>query len=336
MEISRRNFIHRSSLAAAVIPLAGNLNLSGSEISSDFETVPVCPNISREDDFKFNIFSKALQWLEVKEMVDRVAEMGFDGIDLMVRSNGQILPERVEDDLPKAVEIAEKAGISVKMLVTAINNSDDQFTARILKTASDLGIRNYRTNWLFYDDAKTIDENLAIVQNTLTGLAQLSEKYRISCDYQNHSGKYTPNSYFGASIWDLYAVLKNIRSPWLGSQFDIMHTVVEGAYSWETDFKLIAPYIHSIALKDFRWSKNQAKWFTENVPVGEGMVDFKKFLGLVKRFNVKCPVSVHYEFPLGGAERGSKIVSMDKTEILSRMKQNLVTLKRYFSEEELL
>jgi sugar phosphate isomerase/epimerase len=336
MKISRRNFIYKSSLATAAIPLVGNVSLLGNGTQNELTSNLLFPDSRVAESFEFNVFSKALLWLEVNEMIGRVAEMGFDGIDLVVRPNGHILPERVEDDLPKAVETAKKAGISIKMLVTAINNPDDPVTERILRIASSLGIRNYRMNWLFYNDLKTIDENLSIAQDTLSKLAKLGEKYKISCDYQNHSGKYTPNSYFGASIWDLHQVLKNINSPWLGSQFDIMHTVVEGAYSWETDLRLIVPYIHSLALKDFRWSKNQVKWFTENVPVGEGMVDFRKFLGLVKKFNIKCPVSVHYEFPLGGAERGSKIVNMDKEEILSKMKQNLATLKRYFSEEGLL
>ena len=41
---------------------------------------------------------------DYNEMSKVVAEMGFDGVDLTVRPQGHVLPERVEADLPKAVE----------------------------------------------------------------------------------------------------------------------------------------------------------------------------------------------------------------------------------------
>ena len=44
---------------------------------------------------KIHIFSKHLQFLIYKDMAEAAAEMGFDGIDLTVRPNGHVLPERV-------------------------------------------------------------------------------------------------------------------------------------------------------------------------------------------------------------------------------------------------
>ena len=85
------------------------------------------------DAFKISIFSKHLQWLDYNEMSKTVAELGFDGVDLTVRPQGHVLPERVEADLPKAVEAIDKAGKKVYMLTTAINNADDPVTEKILK-----------------------------------------------------------------------------------------------------------------------------------------------------------------------------------------------------------
>ena len=114
-----------------------------------------------------------------------------------------------------------------------------------------------------------------MIHGKLEKLAKLNEKYSISGEYQNHSGDYGSGIYFGAPIWDLAAALKRINSPFLGSQYDIYHATVEGANTWPVGLKLISPYIRSIDIKDFYWSKKDGKWISETVPLGEGMVDFK-------------------------------------------------------------
>jgi len=335
MELSRRNFLLKSSLATAGISVTANSKLFARGNSGRLQDLKTTDAINQES-FKFNVFSKTLHWMPVPEMVNRVAVMGFDGIDLTVRPNGHVLPERVEEELPRAMEVAKKAGISISSIITSINNADDPLTEKILKTASSLGIGHYRMDWLYYDDAKSIEQNLILIQSVMSKLALLNEKYKIRGEYQNHSGKYSPQSYFGSSIWDLYSVLNKINSPWLGSQFDIMHAMVEGAYSWETDFKLMNLYIYSIAVKDYFWKKEHGKWTPEVVPIGEGMVDFSKYLDLIKQFKIKCPISIHYEYPLGGAEKGDKIITMKREDIFLALEKDLAILKNKFRKANLI
>jgi sugar phosphate isomerase/epimerase len=287
------------------------------------------------DAFKISIFSKHLQWLDYNEMSKVVAELGFDGVDLTVRPQGHVLPERVEEDLPKAVAAINKAGKKVYMLTTAIDNADDPVSEKILRTASSLGIHHYRMGYGYYDKKRSVQESISIVHKQLEKLAKLNEKYSISGEYQNHSGDYGSGIYFGGPVWDLADTLKSINSPYLGSQYDIYHATVEGANAWPVGLELISPYIRSIDIKDFLWSKKDGKWSSETVPLGEGAVDFKRYFGLVKQLNINCPVSVHYEYPLGGAEHGSDKITMKREEILSIMKKDLDTLRGYLREANL-
>ena len=57
-------------------------------------------------------------------------------------------------------------------------------------------------------------------------------------------------------------------------------------------------------LKDFKWGKVSGKWKVVNVPIGEGMVDFDTYFKLLKSYGLQPPVSLHCEYPLGGAEKG--------------------------------
>src|SRR5205085_5843667 len=105
-----------------------------------------------------------------------------------------------------------------------------------------------------YDEKKSVDANLQYFEKQLTGIAALNKKYSIYGEYQNHAGMY-----FGAPVWDLYSVLSKIGSPWLGSQYDILHATVEGASAWPIGFNLLKPFIKSMDIKDFKWIEKDGK-----------------------------------------------------------------------------
>lgn len=336
MTTTRRNFISKSVLSAAGLTAGINSGLLSGASPGDNETSPLIPGSADPDAFKISIFSKHLQWLDYNGMAKALVETGFDGVDLTVRPQGHVLPENVERDLPKAVEAVEKVGKKVLMLTTSVIDASDPATEKILKTASSLGIKHYRMGYGYYDPKKTPEESIEFIQKKLETMAGLNEKYSISGEYQNHSGDYGSGIYFGGPVWDLVAALKKINSPYLGSQYDIYHATVEGANAWPVALQMISPFIRSMDIKDFRWTKKEGKWVSETVPIGEGAVDFKRFFNLVAKLNVSCPVSVHYEYPTGGAEHGAKEITIQREELLAIMKKDLLTLKGYLKEAKLI
>jgi len=76
-----------------------------------------------------------------------------------VRPRGHVLPERVEEDLPRAVDAAREAGVQVTMITTAITGVDDPHAETVLGTAARLGIGHYRMGYVRYEAKvrKTLD-----------------------------------------------------------------------------------------------------------------------------------------------------------------------------------
>lgn len=277
---------------------------------------------------KIAVFSKHLQWLDYAAMAEAAAEVGFDGFDLTVRPGGHVLPERVTEDLPKASEAVQKAGLEVLMLTTNITNAADPLTEPVLKTASELGIRFYRLGYYAYSDDVSIPERLTELKPQLQELARMNEKYRVHGAYQNHAG----NNRVGAPLWDLWELVKDIDPRWLGIQFDIRHATVEGSTTWPVNFRLLASHVKTIVVKDFRWEKTDRGWRIQNCPLGQGMVDFKQYFALLKKVGFAGPISVHYEYPLGGAEHGSKALKLEERKILTAMRSDLNILKEWLTE----
>jgi sugar phosphate isomerase/epimerase len=111
-----------------------------------------------------------------------------------------------------------------------------------------------------------------------------------------------------------------------------MHATAEGRESWVNNLELLKSYVHCLDIKDFYWAKKDGKWKHELVPLGQGMIDFKKFFGLIKQYNISGPMSIHLEYDLGGADQGEKQITKPKEEVFAAMKQDLQTLRTMLQE----
>lgn len=277
-----------------------------------------------------HIFSKHLQFLDYENMAAVASEIGFDGVDLSVRPGGHILPENVAEDLPKAVSAIKKLGLQAIMMSTNIKDATNHVNQNILRTASSLGIKYFRTDWFRYPKDGSMPDILKEYEKQMISLAAFAESLGIQGAYQNHSGNYV-----GASLWEVYELIKSANRNGMGSQFDIMHATIEGGLSWHQSLRLVYPNINTIVVKDFRWEKVNGKWSVINVPLGEGMVDFPKYFSLLKQYGLNVPISLHCEYKLGGAEHGAKQISLDQKVVFEAMHKDLVLLRKWLKDAAL-
>lgn len=273
------------------------------------------------------IFSKHLQWAAWPEMAAFAAETGFAGVDLTVRNGGHVLPERVADDLPRAVEAVRKAGLAVPMITAGIVDAASPHAEEILRAASALGIRNYRWGGFQYRDNQPISTQLAALRPRVKDLAAMNEHYGMTAMYHTHSGMEV-----GAPIWDLWEVFREFSPRWIGVNYDVGHATVEGGYGgWIRSFQVSRPYLRGFALKDFLWERNsRGEWRPEWKPAGSGMVDFPRFFSMLKQSGFDGPVQVHYEYGgLGGADGGSARLGIPKAELMQKFRRDLT----YYREQ---
>jgi L-ribulose-5-phosphate 3-epimerase len=299
---------------------------------------------------KICVFSKHLQWTDIHEASAIAKEIGFDGIDITVRPAGHVLPERVEADLPVAVETAHRAGLEVPMITTEVTSVKTSYIEPILKTANQLGIRHYRWGGLTYPADKGIAERLNELKPQMKALAELNKQYQISGMYHTHSGP----GMIGAPIWDLWTMFQGLDPRFIGINYDIGHATVEGGYGgWIASSRLVKDSMRGIALKDFTWGQNKTNtthpdpydkslsienaWVPHWCATGEGMVNFPGFFAIVKANRFSGPVQLHFEHPgLGGAENGDKILRIPKQELMNAMRKDLTYVRGVMSEQQLI
>lgn len=298
-------------------------------------------------------FSKHLQWLNWEQMAETAAELGFDGLDVTVREGGHVEPARVQEDLPKVAKIVRKAGLEIPMITAGIVDVNSPDAEAIIRTASEVGIPRYRWGWFSWSDNKkvpdlskfhasigrpsglliNIPDRLAQLKERVARLAALNEKYKICAMYHNHSG-----SMVGASVWDLWVLIKDFDPRWVSSNFDIGHATIEGGLGgWANSARLMTPFIKGIAIKDFKWGRNaKGDWEPLWCPLGDGMVNFPAYLAMISEAKFSGPVQLHTEYPLGGVENGARTLTMDKSQVLATTRKDLNALKGWLRQAQLM
>jgi sugar phosphate isomerase/epimerase len=254
--------------------------------------------------YKYCAFTKYLGSFGYDELAGRIAEAGFDGIEVTARaSDSYIHPERAGDELPKLCDALQHHGLEITILTTDILRADEPHAEPMLRTAHGLGIQRYRLGFHTYDVKQPIVPQLAALQPVYRDLAAMNREIGISAIYQNHCGAKN----MGATLWDLHRLIQEYPIDEIGCVFDIRHATVEGGEAWPMYYELMKPHFAAMSVKDFRWNGRKS----QHVPLGTGQVD-PQFFSMVRQSDFAGPISVHVEYlPHGDATANLEALATD-------------------------
>jgi sugar phosphate isomerase/epimerase len=279
--ISRRHFLRNCTAAAALVPLA---------------------SFAKEPRWKFCAFEKPLQFLSYDDMAALMAECGLSGIEATVRKGGHVLPERVEDDLPKMAEALKKHGLEMTVLTSDVNKATPQ-AHKVLATAKKLGITRYRMLWYQYDLSKPVRPQLEAIRPQMKDLVAMNRELGVTALYQNHSGA----KMVGAPLWDIYELVREHDPKEISIAFDIMHATAEGGLDWPIQWNLVQSHLGAVYCKDFTWENKK----TKAAPLGTGQID-RTFFDLVRKSKFNGPVSLHVEYLEGIKDRKTQAAAFKR------------------------
>jgi sugar phosphate isomerase/epimerase len=275
------------------------------------------------------LFSKPVPQLSWSELAQSAKRAGFGGIDLTVRPEGHVLPERAAIDLPKAVGAIRAEGLEVPMISTALVSAADPTAQPIFETASKLSISFVKPGYYFYKFVNVIEERDQAGRE-FRSLVELAEKYQIQMGYHNHTDT------IGAAIWDIAPVIESLDPRRCGFYFDLCHAAMSlGENGWKVATNLVIPRLKMIGAKDFYWKQDgPRKWRTETCPMGQGIVPWRQFLRTLAESNFHGPISLQEEFPIPGVAdySGIAVSRAAVPQVMAAAKQGLDYLKSLIRE----
>lgn len=277
------------------------------------------------DNLQIALFTKCVQDYPLEKLADKLHQMDIKFLDLTVRPGGNVEPEQVEEQLPKIHEKLLNAGISINMITSNIIDASDKNTQKILKTAASLGIKYYKLGYFMYKGFGTLSTQRDEVKKRVEELSVLNKEIGIHGGFHNHS-----DDFFGASLWDVYYVIKDTDPESMGAYLDPAHALIEGGSAgWKMGMDLIADRISMLAVKDFMWLDGKEGYAgarrhsLKMCPLSEGNVLWDEVMQILQKINFSGPVSIHSEYKGPHSFR-----DLNSDEVLEQTKKDIVFFKK--------
>jgi sugar phosphate isomerase/epimerase len=253
------------------------------------------------------IHSLTLQWTNMEEAVAVAVEAGYTSIAWAARPGAHILPENVARDLPKAVDLAHKAGLSTPLIITPLRDASTANAEVYLDTMRGLGIRHYLCpQFGSYDYTKDLAPQLEALKPRIASLAKLNEKYGTTAMYHTEGSA----GLIGGGVWDLWLAVRDFDPAVVGINYDLGHATMKGGPEWWESIRFAHKHMLAMSLKDIKWVKKADAvrgprrtdpsadwpWAAEYVVPGEGMVNFKSAFQYLKSITFAGPIFTYHEY----------------------------------------
>ncbi len=267
---------------------------------------------------RYLMFSKHLQELDIPAAGRAIKELGFDGVELTVRPNGHIVPERVTEDLPRAVETLREIGLAVPALVTDVKGKDAPFTRELCATAAKVGATYFRNTAWPYRPFGTVREQVAAATHNAHELESLGREYGLRFCVHCHSG----NSLTAHGAL-LAQIIADTDPRYVAASFDLGHLTVEGGIGgWVQSIDLLQERVGILAVKSYGWFSEPdeqtggTRWTPRLVPLQDGQVQWARAFALLRQVgwdtDGRALVSIHSEYQGRGSWRSLELPELLK------------------------
>jgi sugar phosphate isomerase/epimerase len=248
------------------------------------------------------LFTKLFHNHSISEIAVAAKELGFDGIDLLIRPGFQVEPTRPEA-LPAAIRTLKNAGLSVPIATTDLTDpAQDTTTERLLQACAEEDVRLIRLGYWKYDPQRGYQSCFDTARRDLDALETLARKMGITLLIQLHGGTIH-------SSGPLTAALLTEHDPkYLGAYPDPGNqSVQEGRENWRLTLDLLQPWLRCIGVKNGGWfpvkyalnGSGQRRWQSDWMGIADGMVPWDEIINHLATtgYNGLLSFHSHYEVP---------------------------------------
>jgi sugar phosphate isomerase/epimerase len=245
------------------------------------------------------LFTKLFEARPVDEIGRAANELGFDGIDLLVRSGFTVAPDEPAQ-IAQAVKALEQQGLNVPMATTDLTDPQAFPAESVMQACADAGIGLVRLGYWKYDGSRPYEQVRDEARKHLDQLASLAEKANVTLAIQLHGGTIHAS---GASA----RVLLEDRDPKTVAAYPDPgnQTVQSGREDWRLTFDLLGPWLAAVGVKNGGWfptsvdETGQRRWQSDWLGIADGMVPWADILGHLEGsgFDGLLTFHSHYELP---------------------------------------
>ncbi len=254
------------------------------------------------------------------QMAQTLDEIGLD-LELTLRKEGHITPEKAPDELPAMVAALAKKKRRILWVALDTVRPDEPHWEKAIRTAKQLGVPQYRHRGFSYQPGKPLKAQIANFNSMAKDFAAVNKEVGIQAVYQIHSGP----RHAGAAAWDLDMILGDIDPKQFGVAIDPRHVMVEQGTAWPTAVQLLAPRTVALCMKSFKWEGDQVV----DVPLGQGRVKKPIVDQIIAAHGGPLPICIHVEHFKNAAGKLAPVPFAERAAVVAAFRADARVLREW-------
>jgi len=233
------------------------------------------------------VFTKPWKTLSAEQLANRIAELGFDGIELPIREGFQVEPANIESRLAETAQVFQSKGLKI----FSVAGDLDEKTVR---ACGEAGIPILRT-MLKIESGRSYRENVEHFRSVCTDLSEALEESNVQIGLQNHCDEYVSSSV------GLMHAIEPLPPEQVTAVLDLGHTGLEGelegiAIDIAWDRLSMINLKNAIRYPDGKDSDGAVQWSRTWVPGKEGFTSWSKAIVELRKRGFKAPICLTAEY----------------------------------------
>jgi len=259
---------------------------------------------------RYTVFTKPWPDLSLDELGEKVAEMGFDGVELPVRPGYQVEPDNISTMLPIAAQTLKKHGVD---LVSVAGPCDEA----TIRACGESGGPILRIMVRVPEDADYLT-HIERTQRAWDALLPVLTESGVTLGVQNHKARFLTHA------MHLYHAVHRYDPKLIAAVWDAAHNAYAGADP-ELALDVVWSHLCLVNLKNGLWewdgtdAYGVAKWKPVWVAGHQGLCDWPRVIRELKRRDYSWDICLTAEYS-----------DVDVQEVERLAKNDLFLAKRCF------
>jgi sugar phosphate isomerase/epimerase len=246
------------------------------------------------------LFTKLFQSRSVDDIGATAAELGFNGIDLLVRPGATIDPADARA-IPSAVQRVESYGLAVPMATTDLTDPERFPADAVVGACADAGVGLVRLGyWSYTPASRSYADTVADARRHVTQLDALAARHGVRLAIQLHGGTIHSSGALTRVLLEDHPPERLCAYPDPGNQ-----VVQDGREDWRMTLEILQPWLACVGVKNGGWfpgattGTGQREWRSDWLGLADGMVPWAQILPYLQAigFDGELSLHSHYEVP---------------------------------------